>query len=301
MRFLVTGGTGSFGKAVIKKLLAQTDAEIICLSRDEKKQYDLKNEFNSDRVKYIIGNIRNRHDIEPCFNGVDYVFHAAALKQIPACQENPLQATLTNVIGSQNVFESAIKNGVKKVVYLSTDKVVNPVSVMGMTKSIAEQIAINNQSKTEIIITRFCNIAISQGSVIPLWINQIKQEKDLTLTCENMTRYFMDVNDAVDLVLTAFNQGKQGEIFIKKAKQYNLKLIAESLIKIFNSSSKVKLIGIRDGEKMSEQLFGDNELAIEKDGYYILSKNGKLLQLPNVVESEEETFKAVQKWIENYK
>lgn len=152
MKFLVTGGTGSFGKAVIKRLLEPQNNEIICLSRDERKQYDLKHEFNSDRVKFVIGNIRDRSNIEHCFKGVDYVFHAAALKQIPACQENPLQAVLTNIIGTQNVFDLAIKNGVKKVVYLSTDKVVSPVSVMGMTKSIAEQIARNKITK----ITRLC-------------------------------------------------------------------------------------------------------------------------------------------------
>ena len=297
MKFLVTGGTGTFGSAVVKYLLANTNDEIIVFSRDETKQYLLKNEISQNkRVQFVIGDVRDKNSMKKYFKDVDYVFHAAALKHIPACQENPLQAIMTNIIGTSNVFDLAIENNVKKVIYLSTDKAVNPTSVMGMTKSIAEQIVKNNNSNTEFVITRFCNLAISQGSVIPLWISQIKQGKNITLTSEQMNRYFISTNDAVDLVIKAFQLGKQGEIFIKKAKQYNLKTIAESLIKIYDSNVKIDITGIRSGEKLNEQLFSPDEFAEEYDDFYILKGDKKVI-LPNYVEDEATTITDVKNWL----
>jgi len=297
MKFLVTGGTGTFGSAVVKHLLANTDADVVVFSRDETKQYILKNEIaHNKRVKFVIGDVRDKNSMKKSFKNVDYVFHAAALKHIPACQENPVQAIMTNIIGTSNVFDLAIENEIKKVIYLSTDKAINPTSVMGMTKSIAEQIVKNNQSNTEIVITRFCNLAISQGSVIPLWISQIKQGKNISLTSEQMNRYFISTAEAVDLVMKAFEQGKHGETYVKKAKQYNLKTIAECLLEIYNSDSKIDITGVRSGEKLREVILAPNEFAEEHDDFYILKGNQKVI-IPDIVENKETTMQNLKEWI----
>lgn len=274
MKYLITGGTGTFGRAMVERILSQGRDDVVVLSRDEDKQYWMSKEIDSDRVKFVIGDVRNKESIKRHFQNVDYVFHAAAMKQVPSCQGNPMEAVMTNVIGTSNVLELAIENKVKKVVFLSTDKAVEPSSIMGMTKAISEAIALKmaNNANTDICITRFGNLVMSRGSVVPLFLKQAKEEKPLTLTHERMNRFMMTVDDAIDLVMYAFRSGSNGSIFVKKAKNYNLEFVARAILRITDAKSFIKLVGIREGEKLSETLISKDEKAIDCGDFFEISK-----------------------------
>tara|TARA_B100000795_G_scaffold57144_1_gene37825 strand:- start:11670 stop:12677 length:1008 start_codon:yes stop_codon:yes gene_type:complete len=269
-KFLITGGTGSFGKSMLKYLLKNNASEIRILSRDEKKQENLRLEINDKRVKFIIGDVRDINSIERNFENIDYVFHAAALKQVPSCEFYPLEAIKTNVLGTENVIKCAIMNQVKTMVLLSTDKAVYPVNAMGMTKGLAEKLMLanskNNEKKlTKLCITRYGNVMGSRGSVIPLFIEQIKKNKTLTVTDYNMTRFIMSLDESIDLVIKAFNEGESGDIFVKKAPAVTIKVLVSALLEIFKSNSKVNIIGTRHGEKLYETLVSREELARSKE------------------------------------
>ena len=272
---LITGGTGSFGNAVLTKYLNSDFGQIRIFSRDEKKQHDLRVKYKNDKIKFIIGDVRNYNSISNALRNVDFVFNAAALKQVPSCEFFPIEATKTNVIGIDNVVRAAIENGVKKVVCLSTDKAAYPINAMGITKALMEKVAIANsreidKDKTAIAVTRYGNVMASRGSVIPHFIRQIKLNMDLTITEPSMTRFLMSLEEAVDLVEFAFQNVTQGDLFIQKAPATDILTLAESLIEIFGSKSKTKVIGIRHGEKMHETLATSEELINAEDlgNYY---------------------------------
>lgn len=273
---LITGGTGSFGNALIDRFLFdETFDKISVFSRDEKKQNDMRLKYNNDKLKFIIGDVRDFDSIDEAMRGVDYVFQAAALKQVPSCEFFPIEATKTNVLGTQNVIRAAIKNEVSKVVCLSTDKAAYPINAMGMTKALMEKVAIAEArnlggSKTTICVTRYGNVMASRGSVIPLFIQQIKAGKDLTITDPKMTRFLMSLNDAVDLVLFAFENGEQGDLFVQKAPAATIQVLAESLLFLFNSNNGLKIIGTRHGEKVFETLCTKEEMMKAEDlgGFY---------------------------------
>lgn len=274
---LITGGTGSFGNAVLKRFLDSDIGQIRIFSRDEKKQDDMRSELRSDKVKYIIGDVRNYSSIRAAMNGVDYVFHAAALKQVPSCEFYPLEAVNTNILGTENVINAAVDCGVKKVICLSTDKAVYPINAMGMSKALMEKIAISksrigNNGDTTICVTRYGNVMASRGSVIPLFCKQIKSGKDITVTDPNMTRFMMSLDDAIDLVLFAFENAKGGETFIQKAPAATIQDLASSLIEIFNATNEIKTIGTRHGEKLYETLLTREEKvrAVDLGRYYMV-------------------------------
>ena len=280
---LITGGTGSFGESFLLKAIDKYDFnEIRIFSRDEKKQEDLRKKLNNSRVKFYIGDVRDFHSVDEACIDVDYIFHAAALKQVPSCEFFPIQAVKTNILGTENVLNAAKKNNVKKVVVLSTDKAAYPVNVMGMTKALMERVMIaksrNLNSSTSIFCgTRYGNVIGSRGSVIPLFIDQIKNNKDLTITNPEMTRFIMTLEDAVELVNHAFNKGQSGEIFVQKAPAVKLKTLAQALIKLYNSKSKIKNIGVRHGEKMFETLITNEEMPFSKDmgNFYSISPDNR--------------------------
>lgn len=272
---LITGGTGSFGNAVLQRFLDTDIKEIRIFSRDEKKQYDMRNKIKNNKVKYYIGDVRDYESINYAMKGVDYVFHAAALKQVPSCEFYPNEAIKTNILGSQNVFKSAMENNVKKVVLLSTDKAVYPVNVMGISKAMAEKCMISmsricNQKDTVFCGTRYGNVMASRGSVIPLFVSLIKEGKDLTITDPNMTRYLMSLEESVNLVLYAFEHGQQGDIFVQKAPSCTILQLAQALKEIFNSDCNFKIIGPRHGEKTYETLLTKEEYvkAIDCGNYF---------------------------------
>jgi len=269
---LITGGTGSFGNAVLNKFLDSNIKEIRVFSRDEKKQHDMRISLNSNKVKFYLGDVRDLKSLDIAMIGVDYVFHAAALKQVPSCEFFPIEAVKTNVFGTENVLDSAIRNFVKKVVCLSTDKAVYPINSMGMTKGVMEKVAIAKSrtvSNTTITITRYGNVLASRGSVIPHFINQIKSDEDITVTDPNMTRFVMTLEEAVDLVLYAFENGKPGDIFVQKAPASTIGSLAKVILEIFNSKLKIKTIGTRHGEKLYESLLTREEFANAEDmGFY---------------------------------
>ncbi len=265
---LITGGTGSFGNAVLKKFLNSEIKEIRIFSRDEKKQHDMRVRLNSEKIKFYLGDVRDVRSIDVAMSGVDFVFHAAALKQVPSCEFFPIEAVKTNILGTENVLESAIRNKVKKVICLSTDKAVYPINSMGMTKAVMEKVAIAKSrisSDTIISITRYGNVLASRGSVVPHFIEQINSNLDITVTDPNMTRFIMTLDEAVDLVLFAFNKGNPGDIFVQKAPASTIGSLANVLLDIFESDSKVKLIGTRHGEKLYESLLSKEEFAISED------------------------------------
>ena len=265
---LITGGTGSFGNAVLKKFLNSEIKEIRIFSRDEKKQHDMRVHLNSDKIKFYLGDVRDIRSIDVAMSGVDFVFHAAALKQVPSCEFFPIEAVKTNILGTENVLESAIRNKVKKVICLSTDKAVYPINSMGMTKAVMEKVAIAKSritSDTIISITRYGNVLASRGSVVPHFIEQINSNSNITVTDPNMTRFIMTLDEAVDLVLFAFNNGNPGDIFVQKAPASTIGSLANVLLDIFKSDSKVKLIGTRHGEKLYESLLSKEEFAISED------------------------------------
>ena len=268
---LITGGTGSFGNAVLKRFLETDISEIRIFSRDEKKQDDMRHEFQAkmpqlaDKIKFYIGDVRDLQSVKSAMHSVDYIFHAAALKQVPSCEFFPMEAVRTNVIGTDNVLTAAIDEGVECVICLSTDKAAYPINSMGMTKAIEEKVAIAKSrmsGKTKICCTRYGNVMCSRGSVIPLWIDQIKSGNPITVTEPNMTRFIMSLEEAVDLVLFAFEHGENGDLLIKKAPACTIQTQAEAVCELFGGKKEdIKVIGIRHGEKMYETLLTNEECA----------------------------------------
>ncbi len=268
---LITGGTGSFGNAVLRRFLKSDVKEIRIFSRDEKKQDDMRHELQDPKVKFYIGNIRDRQAVDGVMRGVDYVFSAAALKQVPSCEFFPLEAVQTNVLGTSNVLESAIAHGVKNVVVLSTDKAAYPINAMGISKAMMEKVAIARgralglDAETTICCTRYGNVMGSRGSVIPLWVEQIKAGKPITITNPEMTRFMMTLDDAVDLVIYAWQHGDNGDLFVQKAPAATLTTLAQALKELYNSDSEIKIIGTRHGEKIYETLVTQEEMAKAED------------------------------------
>lgn len=279
---LITGGTGSFGNAVLKRFLHTDIKEIRVFSRDEKKQEDMRLELNNVKVKFYIGDIRNFDSIKSAIDGIDYVFHAAALKQVPSCEFYPMEAVRTNILGTENLLNAAIENNVKKVIVLSTDKSVYPINAMGISKAMMEKLMVaksrmTNINKTILCGTRYGNVMASRGSVIPLFIKQIKEGKPLTVTDPNMTRFLMSLDDAVDLVLYAFDNAKQGDIFVQKAPASTLWDLANAVKELFNSNNEIKIIGTRHGEKLYETLLTREELVKAEDcgDYYRIAPDDR--------------------------
>ena len=269
---LITGGTGSFGNAVLEHFLNTDIGEIRIFSRDEKKQEDMRIFYQNPKLNFIIGDVRDFQSINNAMIGVDYVFQAAALKQVPSCEFYPMQAIQTNILGSENVLEAAAVNSVKKVVVLSTDKAVYPINTMDMTKALMEKLAISksrdfriNKNSTVITATRYGNVMASRGSIIPLFVSQIKSNRPLTITDPNMTRFMMTLNDSVNLVLFAFQNALAGDIFVQKAPAATILSLAEALKDIFNASNPIQIIGSRHGEKMYETLCAKEEMAKAED------------------------------------
>ena len=294
---LITGGTGSFGNAVLKRFLDTDIKEIRIFSRDEKKQDDMRHALQNPKVKFYIGDVRDKRSVDGAMRGVDYIFHAAALKQVPSCEFFPIQAVRTNVFGTENVLDSAIQHGVKNVVVLSTDKAAYPINAMGISKAMMEKVAIakarqlGEDAATTICCTRYGNVMASRGSVIPLWIEQMKAGKEITITDPNMTRFMMTLDDAVDLVLYAFQHGKNGDLFVQKAPAATLDVLAEALKQMYHADTVVKVIGTRHGEKLYETLVTREEMAKSEDmGEYfrIPADNRDLNYDKYFVEGQEE-------------
>lgn len=270
---LITGGTGSFGNAVLKRFISSPLKEIRIFSRDEKKQDDLRRKLLSDKVKYFIGDVRDRSSVDYAMRGVDYVFHAAALKQVPSCEYFPMEAVKTNVIGTSNVLESAIYNEVKNLVVLSTDKAVYPINSMGISKALMEKVMVAQSRSSHATIlsaTRYGNVMASRGSVIPLFIDQIKNGKELTITDPSMTRFMMTLDDAVDLVLFAFENATPGDLFVQKAPAATVGTLAEALKNLYKAKNDIRIIGTRHGEKLYESLVNREDMvkAIDLGEYY---------------------------------
>ena len=265
---LITGGTGSFGSAVLRRLLAGEVKEVRVFSRDEKKQDDMRKALKDDRVRFYIGDVRDLASVRECMVGVDYVFHAAALKQVPSCEFYPLEAVKTNILGTENVLTAAIACGVKKVICLSTDKAVYPINAMGMSKALMEKVVIaksRTSGETTLVVTRYGNVMASRGSVIPLFIDQITRGVPLTVTDPNMTRFMMTLDEAVDLVLYAFQHGNSGDIFVQKAPAATVGMLATALKELFRADNPIEIIGVRHGEKLYETLLTREEMARAED------------------------------------
>lgn len=274
-KLLITGGTGSFGNAVLKRFLNSNFEEIRIFSRDEKKQDDMRKVYTDQRVKFYIGDVREYNSVENAVRGVDYIFHAAALKQVPSCEFFPLEAVKTNVEGTANVLDAAIRNAVKNAVVLSTDKAVYPINAMGMSKAMMEKVMVAKSrtvSAKQLVLsgTRYGNVMASRGSVIPLFIDQIKAGKPITITDPNMTRFMMTLEDAVDLVLYAFTNAEPGDIFVQKAPATTIELLATALKELYNAGNEIKIIGTRHGEKLYETLVNREEMtkAIDMGEYF---------------------------------
>ena len=272
---MITGGTGSFGNTVLKRFLSTNVREIRIFSRDEKKQEEMRIGLNNPKLKFYIGDVRNYDSVYHAMKGVDYIFHAAALKQVPSCEFYPLEAVRTNVLGSENVMEAAIARGVSRVVMLSTDKAVYPINAMGISKAMMEKFMVakarmQNEGETVLCATRYGNVMASRGSVIPLFVSQLKEGRPLTVTDPNMTRFLMSLEDSVDLVLYAFEHGQQGDIFVQKAPASTVADLAQALKELLNKDNPVCEIGTRHGEKLYESLISREEMAKAEDmgGYY---------------------------------
>ncbi len=298
---LITGGTGSFGNAVLKRFLESEIAEIRIFSRDEKKQDDMRKNFSSPKLKFYIGDVRDYQSVLNATRGVDFIFHAAALKQVPSCEFHPMEAVKTNVLGTENVLEAAIQNEVKRVVCLSTDKAVYPINAMGISKAMMEKVMVAksrnvDENKTVICGTRYGNVMASRGSVIPLFVEQIRAGKPLTITDPNMTRFMMTLSDAVDLVLYAFEHGNNGDIFVQKAPAATVETLARALTSLIGKPEHtIKIIGTRHGEKLFEALLSREEIASAEDmgDYYRISPDLRDLNYGKFVEQgEEEISKA---------
>ena len=265
---LITGGTGSFGNAVLERFIESDIAEIRIFSRDEKKQDDMRRKYHNSKLKFHIGDVRNKDSINNAMKGVDFVFHAAALKQVPSCEFYPMEAVRTNILGTSNVVDVAVDNGVKKVICLSTDKAVYPINAMGVSKAMMEKVFVaksRTSGNTKIIGTRYGNVMASRGSVIPLFHNQLINNKPLTITNPEMTRFMMTLENAVELVLYAFENGENGDIFVQKAPSSTIGQLADVMKDIYKSKSKIKNIGVRHGEKMHETLLSKEERLISED------------------------------------
>jgi len=291
---LISGGTGSFGGSVLRRFLATDIKEIRIFSRDELKQDDMRKFYNNDKLKFYIGDVRDKNSIDDAMRGVDYVFHAAALKQVPSCEFYPMQAVKTNVIGTENLLNSAIAAGVKKVIALSTDKAVYPINAMGISKAMMERVIVakgRNVKDTMIACTRYGNVMASRGSVIPLFIDQVRGGNPITITDPNMTRFMMSLDDAVDLVLFAFENGQSGDVFVQKAPAATVELLARTMKKILGvPDHKVKTIGTRHGEKLYETLLTKEEMvkAIDMGGYYRIPADTRDLNYNQYFEEGEE-------------
>lgn len=267
---MITGGTGSFGQTVLNRFLNTDVKEIRVFSRDEKKQEDLRIALKNEKLRFYIGDVRDSDSLRSAMKGVDYVFHAAALKQVPSCEFYPMEAVKTNVIGTGNVLRISSESGVRRVVVLSTDKAVYPINAMGISKAMAEKVMVaaartQREGESVFCATRYGNIMASRGSVIPLFVSQIKSHKPITVTDPNMTRFLMSLEDSVDLVLYAFQTGQQGDIFVQKALASTVADLAQALKELFNSDSPIKIIGTRHGEKLYESLISREEMAYAQD------------------------------------
>jgi len=267
---LITGGTGSFGNAVLDRFLDTNIKEIRIFSRDEKKQDDMRQLYRNDKIKYYIGDTRDKRSLDSAMRGVDYVFQAAALKQVPSCEFFPMEAVRTNVMGCENVLDSAMENGIKNVIVLSTDKAVYPINAMGMSKALSEKVMVAKSrtligSGTTFCGTRYGNVMASRGSVIPLFVDQIKKGESITITDPHMTRFMMTLQDAVTLVVYAFEHGENGDIFVQKAPAATIEVLAKALVELYNSKSEIKVIGTRHGEKLYETLVNREEMAKATD------------------------------------
>ena len=297
---LITGGTGSFGNAVLRRFLNTGIKEIRILSRDEKKQDDMRQYYKNDKIKYYIGDVRNKQSVDYAMKGVDYIFHAAALKQVPSCEFFPMEAVRTNVIGCENVIDSAIQYGVKKVIVLSTDKAVYPINAMGLTKALSEKVMVSKSNSVNangmvLCGTRYGNVMASRGSVIPLFVDQIKSGKNITITEPQMTRFMMTLEDAVDLVLFAYEKAKPGDIFVQKAPAATIEVLAQALIELYNSKSDNRVIGIRHGEKIYETLVNREEMvkAAEIENYFRIPADTRDLNYNKYfIEGESKIFQA---------
>ena len=290
---LITGGTGSFGNAVLRRFLDSGLREIRIFSRDEKKQDDMRKRYSSSKLKFYIGDVRDPQSVMNAVRGVDHIFHAAALKQVPSCEFHPLEAVKTNVLGTENVLEAAMQCGVKRVVVLSTDKAVYPINAMGISKAMMEKVAVaksRSSLQTVINVTRYGNVMASRGSVIPLFIEQIRAGKPITITDPNMTRFMMTLDDAVDLVFYAFEHGQPGEVFVQKAPAATVEVLAKALTALMGKPEhEVRVIGTRHGEKLYEALLSREEMAAAEDlgGYYRVPPDLRDLNYSKFVEQGE--------------
>lgn len=298
---LITGGTGSFGNAVLDRFLDTDIKEIRIFSRDEKKQHDMRIRLNNPKVKFYIGDVRNFNSIDRAMRGVDYVFQAAALKQVPSCEFFPIEATRTNVLGTENVLKAAINNKVQKVICLSTDKAAYPINAMGMSKALMEKVAVAEsrnvaEEDTTICLTRYGNVMASRGSVIPLFIEQIKSGEPITITDPKMTRYLMSLEDAVDLVLFAYENGKQGDLFVQKAPAATILDLAKALIELFEADNEIKVIGTRHGEKLYETLCTREEMAkaIDLPGFFQIPADNRDLNYAQYFEKGEQSVSDIE-------
>lgn len=292
---MITGGTGSFGNTVLKRFLSTAVREIRIFSRDEKKQEEMRIALNNPKLKFYIGDVRDYDSICQAMKGVDYVFHAAALKQVPSCEFYPMEAVRTNVIGTENVMNAATSNGVKRVVVLSTDKAVYPINAMGISKAMAEKLMVakarmQREGETVLCATRYGNVMASRGSVIPLFVTQLKEGAPLTVTDPNMTRFLMSLEDSVDLVLYAFEHGMQGDIFVQKAPASTVADLAQALKEVFSKNNPIRVIGTRHGEKLYESLISREEMAKAQDmgGYYRIPADNRDLNYAQYFSEGEE-------------
>jgi len=290
---LITGGTGSFGNAVLRRFLQSDLKEIRIFSRDEKKQDDMRRKYNDPKLKFYIGDVRDYQSVLNAVRGVDYIYHAAALKQVPSCEFHPIEAVKTNVLGTENVLEAAISSGAKRVVCLSTDKAVYPINAMGISKAMMEKIIVaksRGNDDTVICVTRYGNVMASRGSVIPLFVDQIRSKKVITITDPHMTRFMMTLDDAVDLVLYAFEHGSPGEIFVQKAPAATIETLAKALTSLMSvSDHKIRIIGTRHGEKLYEALLSREEMVAAQDlgDYYCVHPDLRDLNYGKFVEQGE--------------
>lgn len=299
---LITGGTGSFGNAVLNRFLNTDIKEIRIFSRDEKKQDDMRKKYNNSKLKFYIGDVRDYSSILNATRGVDYIYHAAALKQVPSCEFHPMEAVKTNILGTENVLEAAIQNEVKRVVCLSTDKAVYPINAMGISKAMMEKVIIAksrnvNPEKTIISATRYGNVMASRGSVIPLFLRQIINNQPITITDPNMTRFMMTLNDAVDLVLHAFQHGTNGDIFVQKAPAATIDILVQALLKITGKSDhQVNIIGTRHGEKLYEALCSREEMFVAQDqgNYYRIPSDNRDLNYSKYHEEGERDLSIIE-------
>ena len=292
-KLIIIGGTGSFGNAVLQRFLDSDILEIRIFSRDEKKQDDMRKRYNSSKLKFYIGDVRDYQSVLNAIRGVDYIFHAAALKQVPSCEFHPIEAVKTNVLGTENVLEAAIASRIKRVVCLSTDKAVYPINAMGISKAMMEKVIVaksRSSDSTVINITRYGNVMASRGSVIPLFVDQIRAGQSITVTDQNMTRFMMTLDDAVDLVLFAFEHGKPGEIFVQKAPAATIEILARALTQLMGKPQHdIRIIGTRHGEKQHETLLSREEMVAAQDlgGYYCIPPDLRDLNYGKFVERGE--------------